>query len=86
MSKSIVKFEDLIQIEPITKNQVKAFESWADGENLVLAGSAGTGKTFVAMYLALQASLEPSTPYHKVVVVRSIVPTRDMGDLPGTKE
>ena len=86
MSKSIVKFEDLIQIEPITKNQVKAFESWADGENLVLAGSAGTGKTFVAMYLALQASLEPSTPYHKVVVVRSIVPTRDMGYLPGTKE
>lgn len=86
MSKSIVKFEDLIQIEPITKNQVKAFESWADGENLVLAGSAGTGKTFVAMYLALQSSLEPSTPYHKVVVVRSIVPTRDMGYLPGTKE
>ena len=86
MSKSIVKFEDLIQIEPITKNQVKAFESWADGENLVLAGSAGTGKTFVAMYLALQTSLEPSTPYHKVVVVRSIVPTRDMGYLPGTKE
>tara|TARA_B100002019_G_scaffold251982_1_gene232697 strand:+ start:421 stop:1101 length:681 start_codon:yes stop_codon:yes gene_type:complete len=86
MSKSIVKFEDLIQIEPITKNQVKAFESWADGENLVLAGSAGTGKTFVAMYLALQTSLEPSTPYHKVIVVRSIVPTRDMGYLPGTKE
>ena len=86
MSKSIVKFEDLIQIEPITKNQVKAFESWADGENLVLAGSAGTGKTFVAMYLALQTSLEPSTPYHKVVMVRSIVPTRDMGYLPGTKE
>tara|TARA_B100000900_G_scaffold350835_1_gene317583 strand:+ start:2066 stop:2746 length:681 start_codon:yes stop_codon:yes gene_type:complete len=86
MSKSVVKFEDLIQIEPITKNQVKAFESWADGENLVLAGSAGTGKTFVAMYLALQTSLEPSTPYHKVVVVRSIVPTRDMGYLPGTKE
>ena len=86
MSKSIVKFEDLIQIEPITKNQEKAFESWADGENLVLAGSAGTGKTFVAMYLALQTSLEPSTPYHKVIVVRSIVPTRDMGYLPGTKE
>jgi len=86
MSKSVVKFEDLIQIEPITKNQVKAFESWADGENLVLAGSAGTGKTFVAMYLALQTSLEPSTPYHKVIVVRSIVPTRDMGYLPGTKE
>ena len=38
------------------------------------------------MYLALQSSLEQSTPYHKVIVVRSIVATRDMGYLPGTKE
>ena len=74
------------QINPITKNQVKAFDSWNEGENLVLAGSAGTGKTFIAMYLALRSSLEQSTPYYKVIVVRSIVATRDMGYLPGTKE
>ena len=86
MSKTSTKLEDLIEIKPITKNQVKAFDSWNEGENLVLAGSAGTGKTFIAMYLALQSSLEQSTPYHKVIVVRSIVATRDMGYLPGTKE
>tara|TARA_B100000989_G_scaffold298343_1_gene287190 strand:- start:1217 stop:1897 length:681 start_codon:yes stop_codon:yes gene_type:complete len=86
MSKHITKFEDLIQIQPITSNQEKAFNAWSEGENLVLAGSAGTGKTFIAMYLALQTSLEPSTPYHKVIIVRSVVPTRDIGYLPGTKE
>lgn len=86
MSKHIIKLDALVNIKPITKNQVKAFDAWNDGENLVLAGSAGTGKTFVAMYLALQASLEKASPYHKVIVVRSIVPTRDMGYLPGTKE
>ena len=66
------------------KNQEKAFESWQHNENLVLAGSAGTGKTFIAMYLALQSTLEPATPYHKTVVIRSIVPTRDVGYLPGS--
>ena len=86
MSKHITKFEDLIQIQPITSNQEKAFNAWSEGENLVLAGSAGTGKTFIAMYLALQTYLEPSTPYHKVIIVRSVVPTRDIGYLPGTKE
>ena len=86
MSKTSTKLEDLIEINPITKNQVKAFDSWNEGENLVLAGSAGTGKTFIAMYLALRSSLEQSTPYYKVIVVRSIVATRDMGYLPGTKE
>ena len=86
MSKTSTKLEDLIEITPITKNQVKAFDSWNEGENLVLAGSAGTGKTFIAMYLALQSSLEQSTPYYKVIVVRSIVATRDMCYLPGTKE
>ena len=86
MSKTSTKLEDLIEINPITKNQVKAFDSWNEGENLVLAGSAGTGKTFIAMYLALRSSLEQSTPYYKVILVRSIVATRDMGYLPGTKE
>ena len=83
MSKQSVKFEDLIEIEPITTNQVKAFDAWADGDHLVLAGSAGTGKTFIALYLALQSVLESYTSFNKVVLVRSVVPTREVGYLPG---
>lgn len=86
MSKSTVKIEDLSKIKPITSNQVKAFDAWNDGDHLVLAGSAGTGKTYIAMYLALLTSLKLTTSFHKVVIVRSVVPTRDMGYLPGTKE
>jgi len=86
MSKAKAHIEDLFEFEPQTGNQQKAWKAWDDGDNLVLAGSAGTGKTFVAMYLALEAVLEKETPYDKVIIVRSVVPTRDMGYLPGTVE
>jgi len=86
MSKATVKHDDLYECIPETENQQKAFDAWDDGDNLVLAGSAGTGKTFVALFLALESVLERETPYNKVVIVRSVVPTRDMGYLPGTVE
>ena len=86
MSKATVKHDDLYECVPETDNQQKAFDAWDDGDNLVLAGSAGTGKTFVALYLALESVLERETPYNKVIIVRSVVPTRDMGYLPGTVE
>ena len=86
MSKATVKHDDLYECVPETENQQKAFDAWDDGDNLVLAGSAGTGKTFVALYLALESVLERETPYNKVIIVGSVVPTRDMGYLPGTVE
>lgn len=86
MSGSKVRYEDLLEFEPITGNQKKAFDLWDDDENLILAGSAGTGKTFIAMYLATEAMLERSTPYDKVIVIRSIVSVREVGYLPGKLE
>ena len=83
-SKSKATLNDLIIHEPITQNQVKAYEAWDEGENLVLAGSAGTGKTFIALYLALEAILEKSSPHDKIIIFRSVVPTRDIGYLPGS--
>ena len=47
----LLRADDLLHYEPMTINQEKAFQAWKDGDNLVLTGSAGTGKTFVAMYL-----------------------------------
>lgn len=86
MSKAKARYEDLFEFEPQTTNQDKAWNAWDEGDNLVLAGSAGTGKTFVALYLALESVLERETPYDKCIIVRSVVPTRDMGYLPGTIE
>lgn len=66
-------------IEPLTENQRLAFQS---DKNLVLHGIAGTGKTFVACYLAYRALTERE--FTNLVIIRSAVPTRDIGFLPGT--
>ena len=73
-------------IEPLTNNQERVFKSYAEGKHLVLHGCAGTGKTFISLYLALKDVLEPSSPYEKVYMVRSLVPTREIGFLPGDHE
>ena len=62
------------------------FESWKKGLNQFLFGCAGTGKTFISLYLALQEVLKNETPYDKVIVVRSLIPTREIGFLPGDEE
>jgi len=71
----------LHEIEPLTRNQVKAFES---KKNLILHGLAGTGKTFISSYLAYDDMSKGI--YDKLVIIRSAVPTRDMGFLPGTEK
>jgi predicted ribonuclease YlaK len=81
-----LKLENLKELEPITKNQEKVFKFYADGYNLCLSGSAGSGKTFLALYLALQDVLDKNTPFDKVVIIRSVVPTREIGFLPGDEE
>lgn len=74
----------LKRIVPLTKNQQLAFDAYADDKNLMLHGSAGTGKTFSAIYLGLKEVF--ADQYQKVVLVRSIVPSRDIGFLPGSEE
>jgi len=73
-------------IEPLTENQKLLFESYKNGKNLVAYGAAGTGKTFITLFNALQEVLDPSTPYDKIYIVRSLVATREIGFLPGDHE
>jgi phosphate starvation-inducible protein PhoH len=73
----------LSKIEPKTENQKKAFHEFQSGKNLFLHGSAGTGKSFISLYLALKNLYEKRT-YDKIIIMRSAVPTRDQGFLPGT--
>ena len=86
MKTAPVRQDELFEYEPLTDNQKKAFDSWDDGDNLALVGSAGTGKTFLAMYLALELISDRQEPQEKIVLFRSVVPTREMGFLPGTVE
>jgi len=81
-----IRIDDLVTIDPVTERQKDAFDAWRDGDNIALVGTAGTGKTFLGMYLALEEVMDKSTPYDSLRIVRSVVPTRDVGYLPGTIE
>mgnify|MGYP003624925742 CR=1 FL=1 len=81
-----ITYNQLSSIKPVTDSQKKVFETWKQGLNQFLFGCAGTGKTFVSLYLALQDVLKNDTPYDKVIVVRSLIPTREIGFLPGDEE
>ena len=75
-----------LDVNPITENQKFFFEEWDKGNNLFAYGAAGTGKTFIALYLALKEVMNEESPYDKVYIVRSLVSTREIGFLPGTHE
>lgn len=85
----VVRFEDLKPLKPLTDTQYDFFQAYQDEQatGYVLYGSAGTGKTYLAFYHALMDVLDPEKiQYHKVIIVRSIVQTRDIGFLPGMEE
>ena len=81
-----INYSNLVTIKSITDNQKLVFDSWKEGKNQFLFGAAGTGKTFISLYLALQSVMNLKKPYDKVVLVRSLIPTREIGFLPGDEE
>lgn len=76
--------KDLKSIKPKTAAQEEMFQAWFSGKHVCASGSAGTGKTFLAFYLALNEYLQQRT--RRIIIVRSAVTTRDLGFLPGTLE
>ena len=86
MRRKPIGTEHLLDIKPLTPSQEKVFDAWEKNKHLFLFGAAGTGKSFVTMYLALRDILDERTPYNKLYIVRSLVPTREIGFLPGDHE
>ena len=76
----------LLDIEPLTNNQTKLFDSYNEGKNIVAYGAAGTGKTFITLYKALNEVMDEISPYEQIYVIRSLVATREIGFLPGDHE
>ena len=70
----------------MTRNQAKVFDLWKDDYNIVLSGSAGTGKTTLSIYLALQEILNPDSEYEKLTIIRGTTQTKDIGFLKGSIE
>jgi predicted ribonuclease YlaK len=84
--KKPINSEFLVDIEPLTNNQKRLFDSYSNGQHLIAYGCAGTGKTFITLYNALCDVLDERTPYEKVYIVRSLVSTREIGFLPGSHD
>jgi phosphate starvation-inducible PhoH-like protein len=72
---------DLAVLDPMTNNQSRAF---ASKKHLVLEGAAGTGKSYCSIYLGLEDISDGK--YQSMTIIRSCVPTRDIGFLPGNTE
>lgn len=72
----------LENIEALTDNQSIMINS---DKHLVAHGCAGTGKTFLAVYLALESVMVHDN-YSRVTIIRSAVPTRNEGFLPGDEK
>ena len=75
----------LKKVTPLTDTQADVFDAYQDDCHLALLGVAGTGKSYLSLYLSFKEVVNPNSPYRKIYVVRSSVPSRDMGFMPGTK-
>ena len=74
------------RVEPLTDNQSLAMAAYNRGDNLLLHGMAGTGKTFLALAMALQDMMAGDVTQKTVTIGRSVLPTRAIGFLPGSIE
>ena len=77
---------NLKHVNPLTENQRIAFDAFDDGKHLMLHGMAGTCKTFLALSKTIDALMSNKGVQNKIYIVRSVVPTRDMGFLPGNQK
>jgi predicted ribonuclease YlaK len=81
--KKSINQDFLLDIQPLTENQQKLFDSYSKNKNIIAYGSSGTGKTFITLYNALKDVLDISSPYETIYIVRSLVQTREIGFMPG---
>lgn len=77
---------NLKEIEPMTDAQRSFFENYDTGKSQLLMGFPGTGKTFLSLYKAFNDIIYGGRDVQQLVIVRSAVPTRDIGFLPGNLE
>lgn len=82
-----IKLDHLRTFEALSENQQKFFDMYKRGGYFMFClGAPGTGKTFLSMYRSIEEVLSKDNPFKQVVIVRSIVPTREIGFLPGSLE
>jgi predicted ribonuclease YlaK len=80
-----LRLDDMKTFQPLTENQRIFFDAYKRQDYFIaLHGVAGTGKTFSALYKAIEEVLDRSNTFEKIIVVRSAVQSREIGHLPGS--
>jgi predicted ribonuclease YlaK len=82
--RSFVSTDFMLDIYPLTDNQQKLFDYYDEGKNIVAHGAAGSGKSLITVYKALKEVLDPSTPYDKVIILKNMVQSYELGFLSGS--
>lgn len=77
---------DLKNIQPMTDRQRDTFEAFFSDSHICAHGSAGVGKTYIALYLAMRDILDKTRDQTRLIIVRTTVQGRNQGHLPGTQE
>lgn len=82
-----ITLKNIKKLEPLTDMQENFFDAYEDGgDAFVLYGSAGTGKSTIALGLALVDLFTPESTYKKIIIIRSTCQTRNQGFLKGSIE
>jgi len=77
---------DMATLSCLTDGQAEFKAQFDKGKNISATGCAGTGKTHMAISLGMRDILLPEPQVKQLIIVRSCVPTRDIGFLPGDSE
>ncbi len=73
-----LRLDDMKTFQPLTENQRIFFDAYKRQDYFIaLHGVAGTGKTFSALYKAIEEVLDRSNTFEKIIVVRSAVQSRE---------
>lgn len=78
--------QDINEIKMLTDAQQEMARCYYQGSHVCGYGEAGTGKTFVAVYLGISDVINKNAIVDKLVIIRSIVQTRSIGFMPGDEE
>lgn len=84
--KTKLGIEEMCTVQSESGHQFSFLDNYYKYDVHLLLGYPGTGKTFLAFYRALEDVLEASSPFEKVLIIRSAVSSRDIGFTPGDKE
>lgn len=81
----IINPNSFLNVEPKTEKQKQMMTAFFENQHIVACGSAGTGKSYIALYMAL-LDVVVNKKAKRINIIRSPLSVNHQGFLPGTLE